>query len=93
MPQGVKGPVERRFDRKALRPLEIEQIGWWDITHQKCLIGDIKGRNGGKEFSFVFERYKNRRLGPEREYCDKKIVKLNVKFENEGRFGLDWVGL
>ena len=60
----------------------------WDETHRKCLIGGIAGGNGGKDFSFVFKRDKNGRLDPEGQYCDKKIVKLNVKFENEGRFGL-----
>ena len=58
-PEGVKGPVERRFNRETLGELEIEQIGWWDETHHKCLIGGIAGGNGGKDFRFFFKRNEN----------------------------------
>ena len=79
------GPVEKRWDRDTLGHLELSQIAWWDETHRKCLIAGIPG---DKEFALRFKRNDDGLLDPNGKYNDKKLIKLNVKFENEGRFGL-----
>ena len=79
------GPVERRFDRNSLGHLSIDQIGWWDETHRKCLIGGIRT---SKDFCLQFKRNKQGLLDPDGEYSKRDLVKLNVKYESEGRFGL-----
>ena len=79
------GPVEKRWDRDSLGHLSLDQIAWWDETHRKCLIGGIPGN---KEFTLHFKRNKEGLLDEKGKYSDKKLIKLNVKYENEGRFGL-----
>ena len=70
---------------RYLGHLSLDQIAWWDETHRKCLIGGIAG---SREFALRFKWNKHGLLDSKGEYRDDKIVKLNVKYENEGRFGL-----
>ena len=81
----VKEPKERRWDRDILGHLSLDQIGWWDETHRKCLIGGIRTN---KDFCLQFKRDKNGLLNPNGEFSNKDLQKLNVKYESEGRFGL-----
>mmetsp|Transcript_41227 Transcript_41227/g.41858 ORF Transcript_41227/g.41858 Transcript_41227/m.41858 type:complete len:321 (-) Transcript_41227:11-973(-) len=53
MQKKVNGLVEKRWDRDALDHLALDQIGWWDETYQKCLIGGIRK---GRDFCLQFKR-------------------------------------
>ena len=79
-------PLENKFDPEKLGTFDIDQIVWWDETHRKCLIGGI---SSSRDFCLQFKRDENGKLDFQNgEYSNKEIKKLNVKYEDEGRFGL-----
>ena len=81
----LESETERRYNRDSLRHLELSQIAWWDETHRKYLIGGISGK---KELQLRFKRNSEGLLDENGTYKEQKFIKLNVKYENEGQFGL-----
>ena len=53
MQEKIFGPLEKRWDRDVLGHLSLDQIGWWDETHRKCMIGVIRAK---KEYCLQFKR-------------------------------------
>ena len=85
-PKDLPQPVERRFHRDSIGHLHLHQVVWWDETHRKCLIG---GLSATKDVYLSFPRDKEGKLKVVGgEYSNKKISRLNVKYEKECRMGL-----
>ena len=85
-PQDFPQPLERRFDRDSIGHLHLHQVVWWDETHRKCLIG---GLSATKDVYLSFPRDSNGKLKVKGgKYSDKKVSRLNVKYEKECRMGL-----
>ena len=53
MQEKIFGPLEKRWDRDVLGHLSLDQIGWWDETHRKCMIGGIRAK---KEYCLQFKQ-------------------------------------
>ena len=82
----LQQPIERKFCRREVGALELTQVVWWDETHRKCLIG---GLSASKDYAVLFPRSQDGNIDLENgSYSNKKITRLNVKYEKEARLGL-----
>ena len=80
------GPIEKKYDGALQGKLSLDQIVWWDETHQKCLIGM---QNPSKAFYILFPRNKQGRIDVDNgENSKERKFVLNVKYEKECRLGL-----
>ena len=64
--------------------LSINQIAFWDETHQKCKIG---GTGTARDRTLRFKRDENGKLDKNGKLADT-TKRLKVKYEKEGWFGL-----
>ena len=83
----VNGNIPEWFDEEKVAPLELQQIVWWDETHQKCVIGNqlLVGQDG----YFKFPRSENGEIDIENgQYKTEGIAYLSVKYDNEIRLAL-----
>ena len=79
-------PLQRKFDPDETGHLDLHQVVWWDETHRKCLIG---GLSSSKDYHIEFPRNEEGKIQVEDgKYLNKKISRLNVKYEKECRMGL-----
>ena len=83
----VFDPMERKFDQTTLGHLSIDQIFWLNTTHRKCLIDGIQI---SKDFCLEFKRNKQGLFDVNGEYSKRDLIKLNIKYESEGLFGLGY---
>jgi hypothetical protein len=82
-PEGDNLPAY--FDIEKLGNLSINQIGFWDETHKKCIIGEA----AGKDFCFIFPRDENGKIKIDGGvYTETTKSQMNVKYENEVRLAL-----
>jgi hypothetical protein len=82
-PEGDNPPAY--FDIRKLGSLSINQIGFWDETHKKCIIGEA----AGKDFCFIFPRDENGKIKIDGGvYTETTKSQMNVKYENEVRLAL-----
>ena len=78
-------PLERKFDPNVTGHLDLHQVVWWDETHRKCLIG---GLSSSKDYHIEFPRDEEGKVDINGKYSEKKLSRLNVKYEKECRMGL-----